>query len=433
MSKFVCNVTKFKGGQLYGMDIHIQRKTDNHSNKDIDVNRSSLNYELVENGQQNKFQFTDHYFSAVKKRIEQGYKGKKELRKDATLACGVLISSDKNFFNGLTEEQERLFFQTAYEHLCEIYGKENVISAKVHKDETTPHLHAIVVPLTQDGRLTAKELFDRKALTALHNEIPKKLKARGFNIERGDKNSNVKRMETAEFKRLKEQNKISVSIEPNDVEPRITKDSLFKKEFETSEEVAKRLTQKYVKPLTEEITNLRTDIAVKNINDERIEYSRKFAKSSEVQFTNLYYKVKEFGTEHIKNVLEKITAIIEKMNGEKQQQIENEKLAKEQQRERQARENLINSYGRANGLYEVIDHDSAPLKFEQNGEKSYYVTLKSTQNDTTQTLWGNHLRDLGLKNGDFVHFDEKLGVIQGKAEKIAQKRNLELSTGGFKI
>lgn len=65
----------------------------------------------------------------------------------------------------------------------------------------------------------------------------------------------------------------------------------------------------------------------------------------------------------------------------------------------------------------MIDHDSAPLKFEQNGEKSYYVTLKSTQNDTTQTLWGNHLRDLGLKNGDFVHFDEKLEVITGQSRE----------------
>lgn len=203
MSKFVCNVEKFKGGQLYGMDIHIQRKTDNHSNKDIDISKRHLNYELVESGKEHKFQFTDHYFSAVKKRIEQGYLGQKALRKDATLACGVLISSDKKFFENLTEEQERDFFNTAYEHLCEIYGKENIISAKVHKDETTPHLHAIVVPLTKDGRLTAKELFDRKALTALHNDIPKKLKQRGFNIERGERNAQVKRMETDEYKRLK--------------------------------------------------------------------------------------------------------------------------------------------------------------------------------------------------------------------------------------
>ena len=81
------------------------------------------------------------------------------------------------------------------------------------------------------------------------------------------------------------------------------------------------------------------------------------------------------------------------------------------------------------GCQQLVDCDFAPLNFEKNGEKSYYITLKSTENDTTKMLWGNHLRDLGLKNGDFVHFDEKLEVIQGKAEKIAQKRNLGHSTG----
>lgn len=429
MSKFVCNVAKFKGGQLYGMDIHIQRKTENHSNKDIDVSRSHLNYELVENG--HKFQFTDHYYSAVKKRIEQGYTGDKALRKDATLACGVLISSDKQFFDGLTPEKEREFFQTAYEYLCEKYGAENIISAKVHKDETTPHLHAIVVPLTKDGRLTAKELFDRNALTALHNDIPQKLKQRGFNIERGERNAQVKRMETDEWKRLKKDNQVTVKINPNDTVARVLEKRIIGADItETPEQVAQRLQKKYINPLTEEITNLRTDIAVKNINDKRIEHSKKFAKSSEDQFTDLYYKVKEFGVTHVKNVLEKISAVVDKMNGEKRLQNAMEQQAKEQQREQKQRENLINSYGGASGLYQLIDCDFAPLNFEKNGEKSYYITLKSTENDTTKMLWGNNLCDLGLKTGDFVRFDEKLGVIQGKAEKIAQKHNLGHSMGG---
>lgn len=422
MSKLVCNVGKSKGVQLYGMDIHIQRKTDNHSNKDIDLSRKDLNYELVTEHQ------NEHYYTRAKNRIEQGYTGKKKIRKDGVWTANIIISSDSEFFKKLTPEQEREFFKTAYDFYCEKYGKENVISAMVHKDETTPHLHLLIVPLTKDGRLCAKELFDRETIRSFHDTIPKLLQQRGFDIERGKKNAKVKRMETDEFKRIREQNKLSISINPNDVEPQ--KDGLFKKE--PPEEVAQRLTQKYVKPLTEEITNLRTDIAVKNINDERIKHSKKFAKSSEDQFTDLYYKVKEFGTEHIKNVLEKITAIIDKMNGEKQQQIEREKLAKEQQRERQARENLINSYGGASGLYQLVDCDFAPLNFEKNGEKSYYITLKSAENDTTKMLWGNHLCDLGLKTGDFVHFDEKLGVIQGKAEKIAQKRNLGHSTGGLK-
>ncbi len=98
----------------------------------------------------------------------------------------------------------------------------------VHKDETTPHLHLLIVPLTKDGRLCAKELFDRETIRSFHDTIPKLLQQRGFDIERGKKNANVKRMETDKFKRIREQNKLSISINPNDVEPQ--KDGLFKKE-----------------------------------------------------------------------------------------------------------------------------------------------------------------------------------------------------------
>ncbi|EQC3668053.1 MobV family relaxase, partial [Campylobacter jejuni] len=86
-----------------------------------------------------------------------------------------------------TPEQEREFFKTAYDFYCEKYGKENVISAMVHKDETTPHLHLLIVPLTKDGRLCAKELFDRETIRSFHDTIPKLLQQRGFDIERGKK------------------------------------------------------------------------------------------------------------------------------------------------------------------------------------------------------------------------------------------------------
>ncbi|WP_430622834.1 MobV family relaxase [Campylobacter coli] len=239
MSKLVCNVGKSKGVQLYGMDIHIQRKTDNHSNKDIDLSRKDLNYELVTENQ------NEHYYTRAKNRIEQGYTGKKKIRKDGVWTANIIISSDSEFFKKLTPEQEREFFKTAYDFYCEKYGKENVISAMVHKDETTPHLHLLIVPLTKDGRLCAKELFDRETIRSFHDTIPKLLQQRGFDIERGKKNANVKRMETDEFKRIREQNKLSISINPNDVEPQ--KDGLFKKE--PPEEIAQRLTQKYVKAL----------------------------------------------------------------------------------------------------------------------------------------------------------------------------------------
>lgn len=416
MSKFVCNVAKFKGGQLYGMDIHIQRKTDNHSNKDIDISRSNLNYELV-NGFQNQ-----HYFSAIKKRIEQGYLGQKALRKDATLACGVLISSDKKFFENLTEEQERDFFQTSYNYLCEMYGKENIISAKVHKDETTPHLHAIVVPLTKDGRLSAKELFDRKALTALHNEIPKKLKQRGFVIERGEKNAKITRLETEEYKKIRDQNKKVVRINPDDVEPRTIRDGLFKKEVETLEQIATRLNQKYINPLTDEISDLRTELAINQVKEKRINHSKAFAKNREYEFAELYYAIKEFGEKHVDNVLKKLRGVVKDLNSEKRQQNEIADSQRAHNLEKNRLLNLSKAYGGNDDLHEVMDFGFAPYNFKNDGEKTFYVIVQSLKNQTKKLLWNNKLADFKIKLGEIVHVKgdiiERATKIQVKERKI---------------
>lgn len=421
MSKLVCRVAKFKGGQLYGMDIHIQRKTDNHSNKDIDVSRSKLNYELV-NGFQN-----EHYFSAVNNRIKKGYLSEKSLRKDATLACGIIISSDKKFFDNLTDEQERDFFKTAYEHLCEKYGKENIISAKVHKDETTPHLHAIVVPLTKDGRLTAKELFDRKALLSLQADLPKALQQRGFNINRGE-SSDKKHIETAEFKQLQEQNKVDVKIDPNDIQLlKIGEEKKLlgtKEIFETPAQVANRLTQKYVKPLTDELTDLRTEKALTEKRNDAIKYAKAFSQSRENEFIALYHSLKEFGEKHVSTALEKIQNLVSRLNAEKQKEREQQALEREKELKEKQRNNQFAQYREPDSLCSVLDFGKAPYQFEDNGKPSYYIAVQA-KNGQPKILWGTEyqkqIQALNIRNGDIVRLNgskiERAEEINHKASK----------------
>ena len=81
-------------------------------------------------------------------------------------------------------EKEKEFFEKTLEEIEEKFGKENIISAKVHKDEKTPHLHIDLVPLTQEGKLSAKELFNKESLRSLQ-DIAIDLKKEGFDIERG--------------------------------------------------------------------------------------------------------------------------------------------------------------------------------------------------------------------------------------------------------
>lgn len=68
-------------------------------------------------------------------------------------------------------------------------------------DETTPHLHLNLIPIA-GGRLCAKKLFDRKALTTLQTDLYRKVGEK-WNLQRGKEGSQAKHLDTAEFKAKK--------------------------------------------------------------------------------------------------------------------------------------------------------------------------------------------------------------------------------------
>lgn len=194
MSYLVCHVQKFKSNDVGGMQRHNQRETEGHKNKDINNEKSHLNYDLHK----------DHdvsYKNEIKNILDKNYTGKKAIRKDAVVMTSTVISSDKAFFDRLGENETKRFFQEAYNKLKDIYGEDNIISARVHMDETTPHMHLTAVPMTKDGKLSAKECVSRENLRRLQDEIPKHLQSKGFVIERGNENSQNKHVEIHEFKK----------------------------------------------------------------------------------------------------------------------------------------------------------------------------------------------------------------------------------------
>ncbi|MBJ8025844.1 MobV family relaxase, partial [Bacillus cereus] len=86
----------------------------------------------------------------------------------------------------LTPDRERKFFETALDFVKQEYGERNVIYATVHKDEMTPHMHCAIVPITEDGRLSAKEYFGkRQQLIALQDNFQKHMVENGFELKRG--------------------------------------------------------------------------------------------------------------------------------------------------------------------------------------------------------------------------------------------------------
>ncbi|WP_279027774.1 MobV family relaxase [Bilophila wadsworthia] len=131
----------------------------------------------------------------------------KAVRKDAVHLCGLIVSSDKSFFTRIGKDETRRFFKEAAAYLTNFVGKENVISAVVHTDEKTPHMHFLHVPVTPDGRLSANRIYTRASLKKLQTDLPTHLQSRGFDIQRGVEQkpgAAKKHLDTREFKQQQE-------------------------------------------------------------------------------------------------------------------------------------------------------------------------------------------------------------------------------------
>lgn len=189
----VCHFGKYKSGNVFGLQKHNQRENKNYSNMDIDKARTPLNYDLINKKDIN-------YLERVKTIIEANRASERAIRKDATVYCECIISSDSAFFENLTEDKQKEFFKSSLDYLKNKIGEEFIISANVHMDETTPHMHVGFVPIIENS-LSAKKLIDRKFLREVQDQLPAYLKNLGFDIQRGIENSKRKHKDTKEFKR----------------------------------------------------------------------------------------------------------------------------------------------------------------------------------------------------------------------------------------
>lgn len=192
MGKFTC-------GNVPGLQRHNQRENRNYGNENIDISKSHLNYDL-ENQENIK------YLSKINEIIKENRVSDKAVRKDAIVYVDTVVGSDKDFFNKLSPEDTRRFFEQSYEYLQKKVGEKNVVSAVVHMDETkgiggSPHMHFSFVPMNGDGTLSAKKKINRNFLREVQDEFPRYMKNRGFDIERGMENSTKKHLEPLDFKK----------------------------------------------------------------------------------------------------------------------------------------------------------------------------------------------------------------------------------------
>ena len=185
---------KYKRVDIVGIERENERDEDYKStrNPQIDKSKTSLNYHTMPHEKK--------YLSFIDERIKQ-LSPKRKIKDDAVLITSFILGSDKEFFERITAEQQKQFFADCTDFFSERYGKENVISAVVHLDESTPHLHFNLMPVT-GGRLCAKELFDRAALKELQTDFYEVV-GKKYGLKRGKEGSTAKHLETVAFKTKK--------------------------------------------------------------------------------------------------------------------------------------------------------------------------------------------------------------------------------------
>ncbi|MDN5830380.1 MAG: plasmid recombination protein [Staphylococcus equorum] len=188
MSYSIIRVAKVKGKtNTTGIQKHVQRENKNYENLDIDLEKSHLNYDLVND---EPIEFT----SMIDEKIEENYTGNRKIRSDAVKHVDGIITSDNEFFDFKSQEQIQAFFEDSKQFLEDEYGKDNLLYATVHMDEKTPHMHYGVVPITDDGRLSAKDVVgNKKALTEFQDRFNQYLNDKGHNLERGESKHKTER------------------------------------------------------------------------------------------------------------------------------------------------------------------------------------------------------------------------------------------------
>lgn len=161
----MANYQKYTRDGLYGLLRHISREKKSngeyfkHSNESIDPRLTFANYDLS-----SRYEDGSQQYDRIKRRLDELQFRK---QKNNIVCCSWLITAPKDVKSNDTEK----FFVAARGFLLDKYGAENEVSAYVHMDETTPHMHWTFVPATKDGHLRASHVVTRDELKRFHPQM----------------------------------------------------------------------------------------------------------------------------------------------------------------------------------------------------------------------------------------------------------------------
>lgn len=206
MSYAIIRNAKYKRENLKVVYRHNERKNKNYSNNDIDKTKSYLNYSLKEPEFNYEKQFD---------KIREKYNLKGQIKTVSNIVCEYVITSDNDFFKRIGEDETKRYFETAYKFVSEYkdLGEQYILSAKVHYDERSPHMHLLFLPVVHTidkkgnpiEKLGCSEFWKAKdSYRQLQNAFFEYMVSNGFDLKRGlpKEETNRKHYTVKEYKNI---------------------------------------------------------------------------------------------------------------------------------------------------------------------------------------------------------------------------------------
>lgn len=245
MSYAIIRNEKLTRTEAKGSYVHNERRTRGHTNKDIDSEKTHLNYYL----KKNELSYIKEFDRLKKENDLQGH-----IRSNSIIMCEMLFTSDREFFDVIGEKETKRYFEESYNFICSYknLGEKNIISAVVHLDEGTPHMHLIYIPVIHTKDKEGKEIDkiccrdfwkDRDSYRQLQNAFFKYITSKGFELDRGlpveetgakhEKIENLKKVTNFEnTKKILENIKLDLPQTPNINDIKLIKLNKEKVEYE---------------------------------------------------------------------------------------------------------------------------------------------------------------------------------------------------------
>lgn len=406
MSYSILRVARVKGSSnTKGIQRHNQRENKNYNNKDIDHTQTYRNYDLINNK-------NIDYKKIIDEKIDANYTGNRKIRSDAIRHVDGLITSDEKFFKNLDEDETDKFFKDSLEFLEKEYGRENIVYATVHLDEKVPHMHFGFAPLTEDGRLSAKDkIGNKKQMTELQDRFNTHVNEKGYEMERG-----VSKQLTERQHQQMDQYKIDTKYHQSEYE--ITKDEYEKLEYKT---------EQLRDELEKDLNKLR-ESADFNFEDEKQIEKNLFGKVTNEQITGRKI-ISTDDYDQLEQRLFSATRILNDYEELKKQDLykENEKLKKENEFEKNKASEWMDRWFHQEKKVDELEKDNDQLKEDLNLAEEFQNSAAYLYSHTRRIFPGfekgyNKVKEQMLNNATTERVGRFMEITQEHVYSLDKKQ-----------